>query len=332
VPPVFLTWVVALSRRRLLQPEWGLWRTLAVHNVVGLLFAFTTSALSVLISEAFGKSVLESMPGAPPWVNFLLNAVFGVFIYLIFIGILMWSESVRRVHESNAMAAREAVLRAEAEAKAVRAQFNPHFVFNTLHSLMLLVRADPTAAERAIEDVATLIRYASILQRQDIDAVPLSKELEVARRYVSLEKLRLEDRLEVVWDIEPGVEAMTIPAFALQTLVENAIKHGVEPETSGGTVSVEVRMTGDRLSAVVSDDGAGADSETVLRKGHGLELLSRRLFAKYGDRGTLTWTTSPGDGFEVRVAFPAEALPPRAGLGVIQDSEATAAHEEALGA
>ena len=153
----------------------------------------------------------------------------GLFFYALLAGFLMWSESIVRVNESHAMLAREAMLRAEAESKALRAQFNPHFVFNTLHSLMLLVRAEPDAAERAIEDVAALIRYASVLQRKGVDAVALETEVDIARRYAALEKLRLQERLTVVWDIPDELGRCAIPAFSIQSLLENAVKHGISP-------------------------------------------------------------------------------------------------------
>jgi len=242
---------------------------------------------------------------------FLLRVVGSLFLYAILDGFLMWAESIQRVHESRALAAREAMLRAQAEAKSLRAQFNPHFVFNTLHSLMLLVRADPATAERAIEDVAELIRYASVLQRRDVDLVPLAKELEVARRYVALEKLRLEERLRVVWEVEVEPGSVMVPAFALQTLLDNAVRHGLETRPEGGTVRVGAAAHDHLLTLTVADDGQGARPEVVaMASGHGLQLLARRLAALYGDAASVSWTTSPGEGFTATVRFPLRAPRP----------------------
>jgi LytS/YehU family sensor histidine kinase len=226
-------------------------------------------------------------------------------LYTVLAGFMMWSESLHRVQESRALAARESVLRAQAEAKAVRAQFNPHFVFNTLHSLMLLVRADPSAAERAIEDVASLIRYASILERRNQDVVPLGEELEIARRYMGLEALRLSDRMTVEWEIEADLERVGVPPFSLQTLLENAIKHGISPREEGGSVRVQVRREGGHLVISVEDDGLGAESEAVKEaEGKGLDLLRRRVSTLFGDKASLGWDTSPGDGFTVVLRLP----------------------------
>lgn len=317
-PLALVSTVVALNRRRLLRAEWSVLRTIGVHLVVGLLFAVASSAIAFGIIQAGGS--LGEMAGGADEIRFGTVVISSLFLYVIFFGFLIWSESLRRVQESHRQAARESVLRAEAEARAIRAQFNPHFVFNTLHSLMLLVRADPGQAERAIEDVATLIRYASIIQRRDLDAVPLAKELEIARRYVALERLRLGDRLEVGWRIDLDPESVTVPAFTLQTLVENAIKHGIEPVPEGGRVEVTLRSDHETVSLTVRDDGRGARPEEALdAKGRGLDLLRGRLETRYGDRSSLAWETAPGEGFRVEVRLPAETPGPMPSLDVITE-------------
>ena len=317
LPYALVSAAVAMNRRRLLRPEWSIPKTLGVHAVVGLLFSISASALLYGVVEATGLRSGE-MADLPPRLQLVFMLATGMFVYVIFLTLLMWSESVRRVQESDEAMAREAILRAEAEAKALRAQFNPHFVFNTLHSLMLLVRADPAAAERAIEDVATLIRFASIVQRRDLDTVPLAKELEVARRYVALERLRLEDRLRVEWHIDVDRARFAIPAFSLQTLVENAIKHGIEPRVGGGSVVVRVEHHAGRLQVTVEDDGVGADPEQVeAHAGHGLDLLRRRFESRYGPDGTVGVVTAPGQGFRVVLDMPADRATPQPELDVI---------------
>ncbi len=317
LPYALVSAVVAMNRRRLLRPEWPMAKTLVVHALVGLIFTVIASALLYGLTDVTGLRTGE-MADQPLHLQLVYLLISGLILYVIFLGLLMWSESVRRVRETDEAMAREAILRAKAEAKALRAQFNPHFVFNTLHSLMLLVRADPAAAERAIEDVATLIRFASIVQRRDLDTVPLAKELEVARRYVDLEQLRLDDRLRVRWHIDVDPTRFAIPAFALQTLVENAIKHGIEPRVSGGSVVVRVDHQAGRLRVAVDDDGVGADRVRVeAQAGHGLDLLRRRFESRYGSRGSVSVTTAPGEGFGVVLEMPAERATAQPELDVI---------------
>lgn len=305
-PYALLAVVIAHRRRDLLRPEWGFFRSLALHTGIAVLYSVAGATLSGITLWAMGPLVPESLdPGG--WRIWFFKVFSGLFLYALVAGFLMWTESLRRVQESRAVAAHEAVLRARAEAKALRAQFNPHFVFNTLHSLMLLVRADPTAAERAIEDVAELIRYASVLQREEVDTVPLTKELAVARRYLALEKLRLADRLQVEWRVEDEAKDHELPPFSLQTLLENAIKHGLSPTPEGGTLRVAARLEADELVLTVEDDGAGADPERVRgATGHGLGLVRQRLESLYGDAAGIRWRTAPGEGFRVTLRVPAD--------------------------
>jgi len=305
ITPTVLATVIAFRRRVLLNPQWSLLKTVGIHLAVGMGYAVasglgTTGLLLFLGLHDFSEGGIE--PRFLP----LVFAIYFFMLYTILAGFMMWTESLKRVQESQALLAREAVLRAEAEAKAVRAQFNPHFVFNTLHSLMLLVRADPPAAERAIEDVASLIRYASVLERRNQDVVPLGEELEIARRYVSLESLRLAERMTIDWEIDSELETVPVPPFCIQTLLENAIKHGISPKEDGGSIKIGIRKDSKLLAISVEDDGLGATEEAVRgAEGKGLNLLQRRLTTLFGDDASLTWRTSPGEGFSVLLEVPA---------------------------
>jgi len=305
ITPTVLATLIALRRRVLLNPKWSLLKTVGTHLGVGIGYALASGLGTTGLLLSFGLHDL-SEGGVDPRFLPLIFSIYFFMLYTILAGFMMWTESLKRVQESEALLAKEAVLRAEAEAKAVRAQFNPHFVFNTLHSLMLLVRADPPAAERAIEDVASLIRYASVLERRDQDVVALGEELEIARRYIGLESLRLSDRLRVEWKIGEELETVPVPPFSLQTLLENAIKHGVAPKEEGGNIKVQIQRDKDRLMISVEDDGLGATPEAVrAAEGKGLNLLQRRLSTLFGDEASLTWHTSPGEGFSVLFQVPA---------------------------
>ena len=308
IPVAGLAGLIGLARHRLMRPDWSLLRTAATLVGVGVVYAVVAGWIASTAMRAVYQGVSGGVQAemAVQWQ--IVNVLF---LYAIFSGFMMWSESVRRVHETRTALAREGMLRAQAEAKAIRAQFNPHFVFNTLHSLMLLVRADPATAERAIEDVGQLIRYASTLQRREVDEVPLSEELGVVRRYLGLERLRLDHRLHVVWDLDEELDDQAVPAFGIQTLVENSIKHGVEPSERGGTVTIRVRREADgRVGVTVADDGAGTGSSSALGSqpdslaGHGLDLLARRLDALHGDQASLSWGPAAGGGFTATFRVP----------------------------
>lgn len=304
VPAALVGALVAARRRDLLRPDRSLLRTAGLHVVTGVVYAAACVALTHLVVRALGPLVPEVLQ----WVEtpLFLHGVTYLFLYVLLAGFLMWTESIARVQESRAVAAREAMLRAQAEAAAVRARFNPHFVFNTLHSLLLLVRAEPETAERAIEDVAALIRYASRLEREELDQVALGEEMGFARRYLALEELRLADRLQVAWEVDEGLEGTRVPAFSLQTLLENAVKHGISPRPAGGTVRVSALRTGDTVVLAVEDDGDGAGPATVEGSGgRGLRLLRERVRMLYGDEGAAEWRTRPEGGFRAEIRVPA---------------------------
>lgn len=303
VPAALVGAVVAGRRRDLLRPDRSLRRTAGLHAVTGLAYATVCVVLTHLAVRALGPVVPEVLQ----WVEtpVYVHGVTYLFLYVLLAGFLMWTESIARVQESRAVAAREAMLRAQAEATAVRARFNPHFVFNTLHSLLLLVRAEPETAERAIEDVAALIRYASRLEKEELDQVPLEEEMAFARRYLALEELRLADRLRVSWDVDESLGRTRVPAFSLQTLLENAVKHGVAPRPSGGMVRVGAVREDGVVVLSVEDDGAGADAAEVDESGgRGLRLLRERVRVLYGGEGRMSWRTRPGAGFRAEIRVP----------------------------
>ena len=311
-PAALLGAAVAARRRTLFRPDRSLPRMAALQAGVGALYSLGC----VVLARAAVLALRPVVPGAQEWLDapLPLHLVSYLFLYLLLAGFLVWTESIARVQESRAETARQAMLRAQAEAKALRARFNPHFVFNVLHSLMLLVREDPGAAERAIEDVAALIRYADGLQRAERDTVPLEDEIGFARRYLALEKLRLEDRLRVEWEVEEGLGRVRVPAFALQTLLENAVKHGVAPGPGGATVRVSAARRGGGVVLGVEDDGEGADPGVVeASAGRGLALLKERIATIYGEGASLQRTTAPGQGFRARLVLPPEAGPGEAG-------------------
>lgn len=133
----------------------------------------------------------------------------------------------------------------EARLQALQARIRPHFLFNSLNAVLSLVRSDTRRAETALEDLADLFRTVISDPRQ---MVPLADEISLCKGYLSLESLRLGDRLQVAWDVDPRAEAVSVPAMLLQPLVENAVYHGVEPGIGPGLIEIRVRTSVDRVS------------------------------------------------------------------------------------
>ncbi|HYR12001.1 MAG TPA: histidine kinase, partial [Longimicrobium sp.] len=237
---------------------------------------------------------------ALPWQMFS-----GVMVYAAIAGISYALQAARRLREQEARAARAEALRARAELQALRAQLDPHFLFNTLHSLMALVRHEPARAEDALERFAGLLRYTLHARGSETDDVPLAREWAFVRDFLALERIRLGERLRVDEDVDPEALECPVPAFTLQPLVENAIRHAVAPHARGATVSVTARRVQGALELCVEDDGPGADPAAVERAdGVGLRVVRQRLRARYGEAARMEVDARPGAGFAVRIRIP----------------------------
>lgn len=166
----------------------------------------------------------------------------------------------------------------KAEIQALRARIRPHFLFNSMNTIASLIALDPQKAEKAVEDLSDLFR--SSLDEQSNNT--LEDELKLTRSYLDIEALRLGDRLQIEWHLEPGLEDTEIPALCLQPLVENAIYHGIEPLTDGGSISISALQEGDKL--VLTVENPLADSEISLHKGNRIaqENIKQRLQLVYG--------------------------------------------------
>lgn len=191
-----------------------------------------------------------------------------------------------------------------ARIRAITAQMSPHFLFNALHSLSALVRRDPTASERVLEQLGGLLRYG--LDRGD-RLVPLADEWRFARDYLGIEKLRLGPRLQVAERLEPEALDCLVPPFVVQPLVENAIRHGVSPFPEGGALEVRAFLEDDALHIEVRDTGPGAPPARIAAAtGVGLRGVRAQLVTHFGDAAGMETEQLPEGGFAVRLTIPAE--------------------------
>ncbi|MDQ8154216.1 MAG: histidine kinase [Gemmatimonadota bacterium] len=258
---------------------------------------------------AIGGPLGPSHPPDPMLWQYVLpwQGIIGVMLYAIVAAVSYVRRNARLIHRMAVAAADADRLRAEAELAALRAHLDPHFVFNTLHGVMQLLRDDPAQAERALEQLADLLRYVLRLDRARVRALPLESEWRFVQSMLWLEQLRLGDRLHVDAELEDDALACEVPPFTLQPLVENALRHGISPHVAGGRVRIRARQTGEQLEIEVADDGAGAattpDESTP---GLGLRAVARRLRAHFGDEAvTVQVETAPGAGFRVCLRMPA---------------------------
>ncbi|KQZ43757.1 sensor histidine kinase [Duganella sp. Root1480D1] len=188
--------------------------------------------------------------------------------------------ALRRANRFEAEALRLDVLAKEAELKALQAQVNPHFFFNSLNSVRALIFENQQSAAQMIDQLATLMRYT--LASSYADSVPLKEEMEAVRSYLAIEKIRFEQRLNVAIDIAGGMDAVTIPPMAVQTLVENAVKYGVEQSSVGTEIRISASHANGHASIEVANRGALATLGNSTRVGLA-NARKRLLHAKGGD-------------------------------------------------
>lgn len=189
-------------------------------------------------------------------------------------------EAIDREKESIERARREAQLvkqLVEAELRALRAQINPHFLFNSLNSVAALITAEPSAAEEMIIRLAKIFRH--VLTHHDRPFSSISEEISFLETYLEIEKVRFGDRLQVKFDIQESVTQLSVPTLILQPLVENSIKHGLGPKVGENQLTIRARQQSDYLELTVEDNGVGA-SAPLKASGHSSTGLGLRMWKK----------------------------------------------------
>jgi len=197
----------------------------------------------------------------------------------------------------------------EAELRALRAQISPHFIYNSLGAIASYVRTDPERARTLLLEFADFTRYSF---RRHGDFTTLAEELRSIERYLVLEKARFGDRLRVTSSVAPEVLNVTLPFLAVQPLVENAVRHGIEPKDGPGHVTVVARDAGAACVIEIEDDGVGSDPDVVREAlagrasggSIGLANVDERLRAVYGDDHGIVVETAPGLGTKVSLRVP----------------------------
>ncbi|WP_332861267.1 sensor histidine kinase [Janthinobacterium svalbardensis] len=246
---------------------------------LALLAAIQTASVTAAFHAMYPPDVLRGLA----WLPGALLFWFGVFLtWTVF---YFTTLSLRRAAHLEAETLRLQLHGREAELRALQAQVNPHFFFNSLNSVRALIFEDREAAAHMIDQLAKLMRHA--LQSSQHATVPLAAELDAVRAYLAIEQIRFEERLRVSFDIPPGIDHVRVPPMALQTLVENAVKYGVETSADGGDIRIAARRgTGmDALRIEVANTGElrGASGST----GIGLRNARQRLQLACGEHASL---------------------------------------------
>ena len=190
----------------------------------------------------------------------------------------------------------------ELELKTIKSHINPHFIFNSLNSIRALVDENPERARKAITELSNILR--SSMQAEKSETVPLEKELDIVKDYLALEHMRFEERLKIVMDIDEDTLQQQVPPMMLQTLVENAIKHGISKQINGGTVKVVADFKENHLELLVQNTGQLSTNINI--NGFGIKSTEDRLNLMYQGKATFEIKNIDGNMVQSKVIMPIE--------------------------
>jgi hypothetical protein len=235
------------------------------------------------------------------------HAKFNLPIYWVIVSIVHALTYYRRSQERELQALELEARLTDAKLQALRAQLHPHFLFNTLNAISTLVHRDPNAADEMIVNLSELLRATLDTTEREI---PLSRELELLDRYLEIQQTRFGSRLQISRQIDPGVLSQLVPPLILQPLAENAIRHGIEPKTTPGLLTITANRREGILRLTLQDNGEGkAPAGNQPSHGIGLSNTRARLLELYGAQARLLAGKAPEGGFAVEVELPCHEHP-----------------------
>lgn len=287
--------------------ESGRWKkSLSVHLPASLLIAWIGSLVYVLVGQLLG----QVEPGSQVLFGrslkmFVVFLHFDPALYWIIVGLSYVMHHYREAKERELRASQLETQLAQARLQALEMQLHPHFLFNALHTIAVLVRTDrKSQAVRVVTDLAELLRRA--LDNVGTHLVPLKDEVEFIRRYLEIEQIRFGDRLCVKMDVDPDTQGAEVPHLVLQPLVENAIRHGIAPRSTPGSLEIQASQRDGRLVLTVRDDGPGlpATLDAPTGAGLGLSTTRERLQQIYGDDHRFVVANAEGGGVAVELEIP----------------------------
>jgi signal transduction histidine kinase len=306
VPALLAPAIVAITQRyRLGYTRWT--TTLGVHLASALGFSLihtTTMVITRALLFPFGGRVMAGVN----WWSYLqrqyltqLDWMLATYFSLVGLGhaIAYWREAEQRALNAERLQTRLA----EAQLQALQRQLQPHFLFNTLHTISSLMRSDVEAADVMIDQLSDLLRMSLKSHTQEVS---VRQEIEILQSYLAIEETRFHDRLSVSMEVAPEILDARVPYLLLQPLVENAVRHGIAPRARPGRIGIRVFPAGGQLQIEVRDSGDGLPPERLvaMNNGVGLDNARARLAHLYGSGHRLTFANLNGGGFQVSVTIP----------------------------
>jgi two-component system LytT family sensor kinase len=273
-------------------------RSLAVHLVGSAVFSLAYMVVRAWVAtqqspDSFGEAFKPLL--VKTWH-------FNLLIYWVMVAVTCAFDYYRKYRDREVRAVELENRLTQARLQALQMQLNPHFLFNCLHSISALMHQDVEAADRMVSRLSQLLRAA--LDSSEAQEVTLADELDFLKRYLEIEQIRFGARLGVKIDAAPDTLAAQVPNLILQPLVENAIRHGIEPHARPGRIEMRARRQGSELTLEVQDNGEGLTGNSAPAEGVGLTNTRARLRTLYGDAHDFELRTTEQGGLLVRMVIP----------------------------
>jgi sensor histidine kinase YesM len=301
--------VIKLTRRFPFERE-KLLRVLLVHSVAGIIFSLLHLTALVFLRQWLLGDFSKSFSPLQSLQNVLIADFHAnLLLYWTMVGFWHAYDYYRRFRERERRAAQleieAAVLEkqlAQSQLDALRMQLHPHFLFNTLNSISVLMRDDTKAANRMLLRLSELLRVA--LKSESQQEITLRQELEFLGSYLEIEQTRFQDRLTVDFNIEKETLDAYVPNLILQPIVENAIRHGIAPRAEAGLIQIQARRENGSVELSIKDNGAGLNGTEGIKSGIGLSNTQKRLEKLYGERQGFEISSPLTGGLLVKLKIP----------------------------
>jgi two-component system LytT family sensor kinase len=291
--------ILALLKRYPIEPaRW--WRALALHLPASLLLTVLELTAAELILGKLGIGSSQNL-GYRLRLNFKLNFHGAYPTYWAVLAVASVRDYYLKYRARELQSSQLEAQLSAAQLQALKMQLHPHFLFNTLNGIAALMHQDVEAADRMLARLSELLRIA--LDSAEQQEVALRQEMDFLDRYLEIQKMRFRDRLTVKLELDPETLDAMVPNLILQPLVENAIRHGIEPRSAPGEVVIRASRAGDRLELQVSDDGPGMPANGA-GQGVGLANTRARLQQLYGAAHQLTFSNGPAGGLVIVLSLP----------------------------
>ncbi|NGP89655.1 sensor histidine kinase [Fodinibius halophilus] len=278
------------------------WKKLILHILAGIAFAIAWYySYLILFDLFFGIEYLEGGGFIENWIWVVTSAYFE---YGIAFSIIHVIDSIKKLRERERQAAKLQELSNQQQIANLKAQLNPHFLFNTLNSINAMVSRDVDKTRDMIARLSDMLRYS--LQSFENEKVALSEEIGFIEKYLQLEKPRLGDRLSYDINVDRELHGVEIPPMIIQPIVENAVKHGISPSPEGGKVEVNITHQNEHMVVEVNDTGCGI-SDSVIKgnsNGIGIRNTEEHLQKRYGEESGLAFSSNEKGGTNVRFKIP----------------------------